>query len=141
MPGVNIMSLDQLLSPSSPSFPSLKSLKLSRLRIQQFPASIAGELLHLKSLDLSDNSLTQLPNALSQITTLRDLKINSNKALQLRHSNVDTLAALPQLQSLHFDKSGVEGWSQESVETFIAIKLAMPNLHMGSFLQAFTLQA
>lgn len=122
---------DAPLSSTASILPNLISLELTKLRIHCFCATMASSLICLTSLDLSTNWFTQLPTAVSQITTLKKLNMSHNHELQLTNRDLNLLAALSQLRL--FDISNCKDleftdWSQESIHTVIAIKSRMPSL-------------
>jgi Leucine-rich repeat (LRR) protein len=123
------------LSSTARSLPYLISLQLPGLRIQSFGSSMASALMCLTSLDLSDNLFSQLPIALTQITTLENLNMSYNHELQLTDRDPTILATLPHLRvfdaSKGFDDS--VGWSQQSIMSVIAIKARLPGLYLPGF--------
>jgi Leucine-rich repeat (LRR) protein len=99
------------------------------MAIEKFPDAVGGVLKRLECLELRDNALSRLPSALSQITTLHNLDLSLNDDMQLERSNVDTLAALPNLRVLDLAKSqGETGiWSQASVAVLFGIMKRLPD--------------
>jgi Leucine-rich repeat (LRR) protein len=74
------------------------------MRLDEFPAAVAASLTRLTWLHLGGNSFDHLPVSLSRITTLQFLNLYGNPGLQLDMGNLNTLAALPDLQRLDLCK-------------------------------------
>ena len=74
----------------------LRSLNLSRNRLKLVPESV-GHLSKLESLDLSANHLTELPNSLGELIQLRSLNLSQNRLSQIPGQ----VAQLSQLESLN----------------------------------------
>lgn len=71
-------------------------LKISLMRLQEFPTPLKNFPNVLKSLDLSENRFTAIPDDIAKFTLLKTFNISSNKIEALP----DTLAALVKLENL-----------------------------------------
>jgi hypothetical protein len=129
------------------ALPLLKELSMWNSGLRSLPDSMSS-LKHLTSLCLSRNEFTRLPILLTEITTLQFLDMSGNDGLQLRHKDVRTLRALPDLRNLSLQKSGRSycgpdqvnfrnsgcdsrsGWSQNCVSNFLAIARKLPQLNI-----------
>lgn len=117
--------------PTTPALPHLRMMRLVGMRlINNFPASIAGALKRLENLDLSCTDLTQLPPALSQITTLRCLDLSYNENLMLQYRDSHTLAAFPHLQRLRLETEATAGMSSVLADILRALQRMRPQLRM-----------
>ena len=79
------------------------SLKFSAKGIQklsELPEAL-GQLTHLQLLDLRGNQLTELPEAIGQLTQLRLLNLNENELTELP----EAIGQLTQLQSLNLEEN------------------------------------
>jgi len=114
-----------MLPPAMPVLGYLKALKLEHMEFDAFPASLAASLRSLTELKLGHNHFTQLPGAVTLMTTLQTLDMSYNQSLQLSDSDALVLAALPLLQSVDFS---MERRFFESVAIPSAIKSQMPHL-------------
>jgi len=132
---VDPTGLDQLLTSISPALPSLAYLRLNFLGVKSFPLPLAAAMCSLTELELDCNNLTRLPPELVHMTAPTSLDVSANKDLQLRRGDMKTLLGLPKLHRFVFnEKAGADSWSQESIETLIGVKVALPSLNMGDFL-------
>lgn len=84
--------------------PNLAKMVLKAMVIEN--KSALSQVLSLLELDLTCNDFTQLPAALSHLSTLQTLLLNDNIDIQLENTGLDALAALPSLQSLDLVKTG-----------------------------------
>jgi hypothetical protein len=128
------LQVHALLPSVSPCLPRLRTLVLGGMHLQDFPISVAGALKRLISLDLRCNDFGQLPAAVSRITTLESLDISSNNFLELEDGDLNTLAALPDLQILSIFKAypslSKSGYSQKSVWVLMDISRRFPHLKL-----------
>jgi len=96
------------------------------MEFNAFPASLAASLWRLTELKLGHNNFTQLPAALTLMTTLQILDMSYNEQLQLADSDALVLAALPHLQSVDFSME--PRFFELSLAVPKSIKLLMPHL-------------
>jgi Leucine-rich repeat (LRR) protein len=117
------------ISPAAPAFSTLSILELQNLNLFGFRPTTAKALKHLAVLDLSHNKFSQLPMAVSRITTLEKLNMSYNYSLQLDTADSHILAALPNLRILDISKgTKYVGWSQKGIDAVIAIMERLPGL-------------
>jgi len=96
--------LDQLLSDTKLTR-SLKSLQISNTSLTQVPMSVC-QLTNLTSLNLDHNRLTRLPdNCFTGMTALQLLSANNNNVTQLQDGLFDGLNSLTEL---HFDQNQIK---------------------------------
>lgn len=122
-----------MLPATAPALPALTILVLTIGLIQDFPSSVAAALQRLQTLDLSHMKFEGISAALSQITTLKKVDLSYNDELQLKSSDVTTLAALAHSSELcleRFVDQGTDRWYDTSEEVLIAIKESFPKLHL-----------
>jgi Leucine-rich repeat (LRR) protein len=82
-----MLQVDKIIAPTMPGLPYLQELELSNMHWEQFSKDLAEALHSLSLLDLSGEDLSQLPPAISQITTLQILKLSSpTSSLLLQYS-------------------------------------------------------
>lgn len=123
-----------LLRPTTPVLASLRVLVLNFLGLKSFPADLAVALKCLTELGLAYNLFTSIPAEISKMTTMRILDLDSNDDLQLKHSDLDSLAALPNLQTIVLpesltDKKSVLEMSLQ-VEVLNTIRERLPYLEV-----------
>lgn len=88
--------------PSLP--PSLKQLKLSFNSFESFPLSICSSNLYkLEKLDLSNNSIASIPEAISSLSSLTELNLDQNAISSL----TETIGKLKKLKSLSLRRNQV----------------------------------
>jgi len=91
-----------MLPPDMPAYRSLRSLVLQGQELHQIPPPVAAALSGLTSLVLRGGPITRIPPSISTITTLVTLTIDHyNLKLKVEDGDLDTLAALPRLKTLH----------------------------------------
>lgn len=113
------------------ALPYLKLLELSTMGLCSIPVSVASKLKRLVHLDLSSNSFTRLPSAVSKITSLQALDLSHNNDLQLVKGDENALSALPSLAVLVLKKENWDEhyqWSAERVREIIIICKRLPQL-------------
>jgi hypothetical protein len=130
--------VELILSPTVLS--NLRELALVHVDLKTFPDSLAASLTRLTALNLVANIFDHLPGTISQITTQVSLIMGGNNDLRLEDSDLDTLAALPNLRTLDIGKSELEPsinddeprcvWLQEDVAVIIEIARLHPKLNM-----------
>ena len=81
---------------------SLENLILSFCRIRRINAHAFIGLVHLKTLDLSQNFIKKVPKALNRLSLLRKLNLSENDITALRHGD---FSELPCLQELDLSKN------------------------------------
>lgn len=82
--------------------------------MRHFPLSLAGILTRLTYLSLRSNKFTQLPAALTQITTLIAIDLSNNYALRLNDDNVGTMITMPHLRGLGVGECRISKLSESS---------------------------
>jgi len=88
----------------------------------------AAALPGLTNLEPGSNRFKKLPHALSLLTNLQDLPMRNNAELHLGNfGDRDTLAALPRLTRLNFERPR-PGWN--SAQFFVVIARTYPNLEL-----------
>ena len=128
------MQMESLLSRAMPasSFMRLKSLSLLCCNLDCFPQWLACSLTHLSELRLSANIFRRIPSDVAELKALQNLVLAINPGLKLALDDLETLGALPQLQSLdlaRYDNEGADKtWSGRDVAVAIAIKMRFPDL-------------
>jgi hypothetical protein len=110
------LQVNHILPPSMPALPHLRTPFLHRAaKLNNLPASVAASLKSLTELNLHGYSFTQLPAAVSHISTLQIPDLSVNHSLQLKCRGIKILAALPSLQSVSPKGRGRKReWSGES---------------------------
>ena len=107
--------MDDLLPIAAPAWRSLRALTLGGTGFREFPLGLAGALFRLTHFNLAGNNFACFPIAVK---------------------DVDTLAALPHLQSLNISKVckfshvKVEDWTERSVVALIASTKRFPLLKL-----------
>jgi len=82
--------------------------------MKHFPTYLADNLARLTYLSLRSNRFTQVPAAVTQITTLKAVDLSRNKDLQLRDVIIDTLSTMPHLRGLCVKKCRLSKLSESS---------------------------
>ena len=125
----------EFLPIAAPSWPCLRNLTLKELNFSNFPEGLAAVLVGLTNLNLANNQYARLPNAVKLLSNLQHLDMSGNLPLQVEEEDVDTLAALPPLQTLDISKSrenaeSRSSWNDNSVVVFTAISERLPLLKL-----------
>jgi Leucine-rich repeat (LRR) protein len=119
--------MDQVLPPASAALSNLEELVLFLMGTPILPVSVARALKRLRSLDLTGNNITQIPAALSLMTTLERVHLSSRlKVLQLELSDMNTLVKLPHLTKLCLGVKHCSSQNNENV--MVAIKERFPKI-------------
>jgi len=131
------MQVDDVIAQFTPGLSHLQELELSNMHWHHFSAAVAGALSSLSLLDLSGEDLTHLPPAISHITTLQTLNLSFTSSLVLQHSDVNVLAALPNLQSLEVSLTrdvpeNADMW-QSMMSVLNAIRTRLPLLNLPGY--------
>jgi len=100
-----ILQADLLLDTAMPALRRLKELELTRMALDTFPGFLAAALKSLTLLSLGGNCFTRIPQAVSQMTTLKSLSLHRNLHLELDPSDLKILGVLTALTSLGLSKS------------------------------------
>ncbi|XP_046381345.2 toll-like receptor 4 [Haliotis rufescens] len=85
--------------------PTLEFLDLSLNRIQFLPVNVFRNLVSLKTLNLSENSLSYLKVKVSHMTTLTSLNLSSNQIPSLDHMFMSQLDIISKISALKVDLS------------------------------------
>lgn len=128
-----MLQVENLLPPATTALPYLRLLTLSTSELCNIPVSVASKLKRLVKLDLSCNSFTRLPPALSQITTLEALDLSQNLDLELVKGDANILSTLASLTLLVMEKQDLgkrHHWSAASVREIVCICKMLPQLDM-----------
>ncbi|XP_046582509.1 toll-like receptor 4 [Haliotis rubra] len=86
--------------------PTLEFLDLSLNRIQSLPVNVFRNLVNLKTLNLSKNSISKLEIKISHMTNLKFLNLSSNEISSLDHMFVSQLDLINKSSGLKVDLSG-----------------------------------
>ena len=111
------MQVWELLPPDLPALPPLKSLDLSGYMLREMPDSSAQSLARLTSLAWRCSPITQIPPALSLVTSLQELQFHENERLQLGPASVTPLLPLEHLTFVNLNNSRFRG-GKEAVQSF-----------------------
>ncbi|XP_048244545.1 toll-like receptor 4 [Haliotis rufescens] len=85
--------------------PTLEFLNLSLNRIQFLPVNVFRNLVSLKNLNLSENSITKLKVKVSHMTNLTSLNLSSNQIPSLNHMFMSQLDIISKSSALKVDLS------------------------------------
>lgn len=127
------LQLHLLLPPETRALPYLLQLKLSNLKLENILPGEFSPYQRLTGLDLTDNSFTCIPAAITEISTLRSLTLSGNDSLQLGHGDERIVAALPHLQDLILgtgNQSRHQRWSDVSMRLLVSLTRKFPHLNI-----------
>ncbi|KAL6949723.1 hypothetical protein ACO0QE_000379 [Hanseniaspora vineae] len=91
------------LFPTNDQLSNLTTLSLNKANLSSLPSVIWQKFVQLKKLELNENSLSQLPAAISNLTKLMYLSVNKNKL----ESIPETLPSLKNLKSLDLHSNNI----------------------------------
>ena len=100
------LQMEKLLPPSLPALVHLRSLELHGCsRFEKLPASVAQRLASLTSFTWRFSQLTEIPPALSLITSLQELDLSENYHMELGPDSAIPLLALDHMTLLNLNNS------------------------------------
>lgn len=109
------LSYNQIPPPEPSDFqtPNLESLKMAGMGLRELDPGLAAGLGNLHDLDLSQNQLRAVPDALREVRGLIRLSLAGNPMGRLRPDDFQNLEELRELQELDVSNTNLQGLPRE----------------------------